>query len=456
MQSTPILLRWFLEHRPPGFPTKLTAPLWSLLSLYLSSNFQTPYTSTAELGLISGIMMAGMEYQQTFCSDSALVGYTAGSLGPFHTIAKCQHLVSFKLFWLNRGVSAELNATPARQQLLHNPAFEYAALLAIAGACQYAYEQNQEEQQRSFGRPTRDRVSGGSSSSSGCRGNSSRRSNRGRGNSSSSSSSSVQSSSAHLVVPPDHELVAAALGKEAVAAHARAAQHTADHLGPAKQIQCYLEVGILVLSGVWGVVMERRMRDRIAAFATSPTATGAEALPAGPYTDSGPAPGPSGAAAAPLAAAAAAAVPAAAAAGVAVGVMAAAGPPAASSPMAHAAAGGVIPCTLVFRLILEASAYAIALEESLNWGLCTLHMPLGLMLLGTEEASLEERRHLMADRGAFFLEVFALMLQAVEKEQQREVADGKGHAWSGMVVGLVLRVLRQFLSGETEREVSRL
>ena len=217
IESTPALLHWFLEQRPPGFPTTLIVPVSSLISTYLNMSIKTTDVSSAELGLISGAMTVAMEYQQTFCSDPVLSRFAAtGTTEPFQEIAKCQGLILGKLFQINRQVNVRLNAIPPRLQLLHTPAFEYAALLHVAGACQFAHEQHVKEQHREARLATGSRARG------------SNRDYRGTHHHQQQQQGSwycSQRSFAQLVVPPDHELVAAALGKEAVAAHARAAEH---------------------------------------------------------------------------------------------------------------------------------------------------------------------------------------------------------------------------------------
>ena len=419
-------------------------------------------TTTAELGLFSATMTVGMEYQQTFCSDPALRAFAApGSTISFQKIASCQSSILAELFW----IEPELITTPARLQLLHNPAFEYAALLQVAGGCQVAHEQHMKEQHREA-RPRGSRGRGSSRGSSGT-----------TSSSSSSRAGTVSSSSfAQLVVPPDHELVAAALGKEAVAAHAMSLKLKLEVSQLDPDLRSYLDQGTRALLEIWNVVVGSRMQS-IGNGQSAAAGQAAEDVGAAAHVGGAPplAPGSFAAAAAAVSAAppassarvrltttaaAAAAVPAAAAAAAAVAVSAATHASsarvrltttttAAAAAAAPAAGEGVLSHALNLRLLLEALALAGALGEICGDVLGCLDLPVLLLYKAAAISSLEDRRVFITARGGFLLEVFGVLLKVVEQEQQRE-AD---HELSRDILNHVLYILDGCLHAEDPSQV---
>ena len=374
------------------------------------------------VGLISGVLMVGMEYQQTSGSDLILSRFAIS----FQAVAACQSDVLAKLFWVQRDLNAQLNATPPRLQLLHNAAFEYAALLQVAGACQFAHQQHTKEQSREARLATGSRDRGSSRGSSGT--------TRSSSSSSSKPGTVLTSSFAQLVVPPDHELVASALGKEAVAAHARATEHKAEIGGsPARGIHTYLDIGARGWEGIWKVVRGSLMQsDRnVPAGQAAAAAHGVGAATLHVAFCAGPVAAPTVGSSFSAAAAAMAGAPAASSARVGLTIPAAAEAQAAAGARTGARAGP-LPDALSLQLLLEAVALEGGLGEKLGSGsrrdadavLECVELPLKLMVMAAASSSFEERKGFMAARGGFLLEVFGLLLR--EQEQQREVAVGEG------------------------------
>ena len=431
MQSTPALLHWFLEQRPPGFPTKLMSLSWILISAYLNMYLMSTDTSTAELGFMSATMTVGMEYQQTFCSDRALRPFTALGCTTFQRIASCQSSVLAKLFW----IEPELITTPERLHLLHNPAFEYAALLQVAGGCQFGHQQHMKEQRQEARLAVGSRARGSSRGSSGTTTSSS---------SSSRAGTIPISSFAQLVVPPDHDLVATALGKEAVAAHARAVEDKLE-IGsdPGPGLHSYLDQGARALLDIWNVVVESRMQNA----RNSQSAAAADVEAAADDVDAAASHLP-GSAAAPTAACSVAAA------------VAVSGAPAASSarvslttPAAAAAAAaageGVLSDALSVGLLLEVLVVSGALMEKLGDVLECVDLPMLLLDMAAAMTSFDDRRAFITARGGFLMEALGVLLKVVEQEQQR----GADHEMSRDIVNHVLPILKGCLHTEDASQV---
>ena len=221
MESTPALLRWFLEQKQAVFPGSCVP--WTLITQYLALSSAKRERTSAGVVLVSSIMTIGREYQQALLQSAGgrhLSKDVAKLLG---TIVRCHGTACRSMFDSSSAVPC--HEGPAMQQLLLSPALAQVVLLQLAGACQQVHQQHQKGQQQF---QTQMATPGGSSSSSSRVGvNTSTSSSRRVGiNTTNSSSSSSKPGPLHslsfaeLVVPPDHDLVAAALGKEAVALYA--------------------------------------------------------------------------------------------------------------------------------------------------------------------------------------------------------------------------------------------
>ena len=215
IESTSVLLRWFLEQKQAVF---LGQTMWNLLCQYLALSLAKPERTTAYVVLGASIITIGQEYQQALLLPAGARRLSKDVADLLATIARCHGTVCRILFDSSRAVPCDEG--PAMQQLLLSPALAEVLLLQFAGGCQHVHQQHQKGQQQ-FQAQMATPVGSNSSSRVNINTTTTSSSKVGISNSSSSRPGPLDSKSfAELVVPPDHDLVAAALGKEAVALYA--------------------------------------------------------------------------------------------------------------------------------------------------------------------------------------------------------------------------------------------
>ena len=231
IESAPAVLRWSLEHQPPGFLQTIAIPLVDLLSHYLALSQQflaVPSTSLRPIHL-PGILAVMEEYHFFLSSPAAQTVPSSVIEKTAMSVTKCQAAA------VSCACAGAVNkdADVGYQQLLRSRLVVEAAVLKVAGWCQHKQQGRRNPQQQQANKP-----SGKSSKSS--RGNSGRQdssSSAGRssnsggraaaaaaGSEASSSSSTsrrggpaaVPGSYAQLEVPPDHDLVAESLRSKAL------------------------------------------------------------------------------------------------------------------------------------------------------------------------------------------------------------------------------------------------
>ena len=247
------MLQWLLQHQPPHFITQATT-LWKLLRALgtvwaAASQVQS---SSPLLSLAVQVMPIGQAYMQlqvptpgeAATGDASSNRNSSSSRqstkASFETLQKAisryQSLVMtnilfsefYRVGWLQGPLPAVVQAL--QKQLLFGPASHVAAV-KLTAACRYLHDkhgkshQQQRHQQQRGGRrrASSSRVTSSSWSRSGSDG--------GQGSSSSSSTSSssrhvpdriseeclAKESASSILLPPDHELIAAVLGENAVA-----------------------------------------------------------------------------------------------------------------------------------------------------------------------------------------------------------------------------------------------